>query len=60
LRYHLGALHIPDMKQRKPKDLADERDKPLRVRYSEVVELRELVKKAQSEVSDAEFKQSKS
>jgi hypothetical protein len=48
------------MKQRKPKDLVDELDKPLRVRYSEVVELRELVKKAQSEVADAEFKQSKS
>jgi hypothetical protein len=60
LRYHLGALHVADMKQRKPKDLVDERDKPLRVRYSEVVELRELVKKAQSEVNDSEFKQSKS
>jgi hypothetical protein len=35
------------MKQRKPKDLAKKLDKPLRVRYSEVVKLRELVKKAQ-------------
>jgi hypothetical protein len=60
LRYQIGALHVPDMKQRKPKDLIEEPDKPLRVRYSEVVELRELVKKAQSEVDDAEFKQSKS
>lgn len=60
MRYQIGALHAPDMKQRKPKDLIEELDKPLRVRYSEVVELRELVKKAQSEVDDAEFKQSKS
>ena len=36
-------------KQRKPKDLAEKLDKSLRVRYSEVVKLRELVKKAQSQ-----------
>jgi hypothetical protein len=43
------------MKQRKPKNLAEKLDKSkldksLRVRYSELVELRELVKKAESEV----------
>jgi hypothetical protein len=38
------------MKQRKPKDLAKKLDKSLRVRYSEVIKLRELVKKAQSQV----------
>jgi hypothetical protein len=35
------------MKQRKPKDLAKKLDKSLRIRYSEVVKLRESVKKAQ-------------
>jgi hypothetical protein len=39
-----------NVKQRKPKDLAKKLDKSLRVRYSEVVKLRELVKKAQSQV----------
>jgi hypothetical protein len=38
------------MKQRKPKDLAKKLDKSLRVRYSEVVKLRELVKKAESKL----------
>jgi hypothetical protein len=38
------------MKQRKPKDLAKKSDKSLRVRYSEVVKLRELVKKEQAQV----------
>ena len=37
-------------KQRKPKDLAEKLDKSLRVRYAEVVKLRELVKKAASKV----------
>jgi hypothetical protein len=38
------------MKQRKPKDLAEKLHKSLRVRRAEVVKLRELVKKAQSQV----------
>ena len=38
------------MKQRKPKDLAKKMDKSLRIRYSEVIKLRESVKKAQSQV----------
>ena len=37
-------------KQRKPKDLAEKLDKSLRVRYAEVVKLRELVKKAESKL----------
>jgi hypothetical protein len=40
------------MKHRKPKDLAKKLDKSLRVRYSEVVKLRELVKKAQSQARE--------
>jgi hypothetical protein len=33
-----------------PKDLADNLDKSLRAQYSEVVKLRELVKKAEAKV----------
>jgi hypothetical protein len=36
------------MKERKPKDLADKLDKSLRLQYSEVVKLRELVKKVEA------------
>jgi hypothetical protein len=46
----LSCARRSGMKQRKPKDLAKKLDKSLRVRYSEVVKLRELVKKAQSQV----------
>jgi len=52
LRPDVETLHIPGMKLRKPKKLVEMSDKPLRVRYSEVVALRELVKKAQSEAKD--------
>ena len=40
------------MKLRKQKNLLEKSDKPLRVRYSEVVALRERVKKALSEAND--------
>jgi hypothetical protein len=40
------------MKPRKPKDLAEKPEKSLRVRYSEVVKLRDLVKQARSKISD--------
>ena len=40
------------MKQRKPKDLAEKLDKAMRARYSELVKLRELVKKAESKLKD--------
>jgi hypothetical protein len=40
------------MKQRKPNDFAEKPDKPLCVRYFEVVELRELVKKSQLVAGD--------
>ena len=52
LRRHAAMLDVPGMKQkqRKPKDLAEKLDKSLRVRYAEVVKLRELVKKAASKV----------
>ena len=43
-------------KQRKPKDLAEKLDKSLRVRYAEVVKLRELVKKAESKVRGGDGK----
>ena len=46
------ALDTLGMKQRQPKDLADKLDESLRVRYSEVVKLRELVRKAESELND--------
>jgi|HubBroStandDraft_1064217.scaffolds.fasta_scaffold1482031_1 hypothetical protein len=40
------------MKQRKPKDRDEKLDKSLRAKHSEVVRLRELVKKAESELHD--------
>jgi hypothetical protein len=40
------------MKPRKPKDLAKKPEKSLRVRYSEIVKLRELVKQARSKISE--------
>ena len=40
------------MKQRKPKDLAEKLDESLRIRYSEVIKLRELVRKAESKLND--------
>jgi hypothetical protein len=39
------------MTPRKPKDLAEKPEKSLRVRYSEIVKLRELVKQARSKIS---------
>jgi hypothetical protein len=49
------------MKQRKPRDLVEKLDKPLRVqtlsaRYSEVVKLRELVKKAQGDGKSSDLR----
>ena len=43
-------------KQRKPKDLADKLDKSLRVRYAEMVKLREKVKKAESKSREEDGK----
>jgi hypothetical protein len=40
------------MKERNPKDLLEQPNKRLRARYSEVVKLRELVKKVESELND--------
>jgi hypothetical protein len=40
------------MKQRKPKDRDEKLDRSLRARHSEVVKLRELVKKAESKLHD--------
>jgi hypothetical protein len=40
------------MKPRKPKDLPEKPGKSLRVRYSEIVKLRELVKQARSKISE--------
>jgi capsular polysaccharide biosynthesis protein len=40
------------MKERKPKDSPKQANKTLSARYSEVVKLRELVKKVESEFND--------
>ena len=40
------------MTQRKPKDRDEKLDKSLRAKHSEVVRLRELVKKAESKLHD--------
>jgi capsular polysaccharide biosynthesis protein len=40
------------MKERNPKDLIEQPNRRLHARYSEVVKLRELVKKVESELND--------
>jgi hypothetical protein len=40
------------MTPRKPKDLAEKLEKSLRVRYFEILKLRELVNRAQSKIGD--------
>jgi hypothetical protein len=52
LRHRADALRRSSMKQREPKDPAEKSDKALRVRYSEVLKLRELVKEAESRLHD--------
>jgi hypothetical protein len=44
------------MKPRKPKDLAEKPEKPLSLRYSEVIKLREQVKQVQSETAASSAK----
>lgn len=46
-----GVRHAR-MKERNPKDLIEQPNRRLRARYSEVVKLRELVKKVESELND--------
>lgn len=57
-----GCVRRTGMKQRKPKDLAEkmDMDESLRDRYSEVVKLRELVKKAESKLDDGKSQRSTS